>query len=222
MNETERHRGSRDERLADRAPGSVDDVEDPVRDAGILGEPCEGDRRERREARGLQDYRVPGRERGDDRPHREEERVVPRGDVDGDAERLADRVIEPAPRDGDRLALDLVGKARDVLEGPDDEADVDARLAERLPHVQRFESGEHLLPLLEEAGEREERLGPSGPVVRGPVRFAERGLGDLHRVMGVGRVGDRDLGERLVGRRVQDLRVSPRLPGTSRPPITSP
>ena len=87
------------ERLADASARPEDEVDDAGRDAGLLEQAGQVDRRQRRDLGRLHDRRVPGGERRRDLPADLEERVVPRPDQPADADRLVDD-----PADGVRVA----------------------------------------------------------------------------------------------------------------------
>ena len=77
---------------------------------------AERERGQRRLARRLDDDGVAARQRRRDLPRRQQQREVPRHDRGDDADRLAQRVGEVVALDRDRLAVDLVGPAGEVLE----------------------------------------------------------------------------------------------------------
>ena len=76
----------------DRDLVALDDVEHAVRDAGLLEQLGQVDRGRGVLLRGLEDERVPARDRVPEHPHRDHRREVERGDPGDDAERLADQV----------------------------------------------------------------------------------------------------------------------------------
>ena len=71
-----------------------DDVDDARREAGLLDQLHELERRRRGELRRLDDDRVAGGERGRELPRQQQQRRVPRHDRRDDAERLVARVVE--------------------------------------------------------------------------------------------------------------------------------
>ena len=72
--------------------------------------------RERRQLRRLHHDGVARGQRGRHLPAREHEREVPRHDLPDHADRLAQRVVQEARLDRNRLALELVGHAAEVAE----------------------------------------------------------------------------------------------------------
>ena len=147
-----------------------------------------------RRGRRLEDDRVAGRERRGDLPGEHQQREVPRDDLRGDAER---------PRDPAReRVFELVRPARVVPEMSRRERHVDvAALLDRLARVHRFEDGELAAPLLQDAGDPEQVLGAFLARERAP----RAGLGAARgtdRAVGVGRTALGDVGDRLLGGRV--------------------
>ena len=113
----------------ERGAGGVaetrDDVEDPVGDAGELGEVRVVERGERRLLGGLDDD---GAARGERRADLEEEHhggEVPGDDDAGHADGLPERVPLVPPRDAQHFAVDLVGGARVVAQHLRGGGDVD-------------------------------------------------------------------------------------------------
>ena len=106
-----------------------------------MRELAERERGERRLARRLEDDGVAHRQRRRDLPHRQQQREVPRHDRGDDAERLAQRVDERVALHRNRLAVDLVRPAREVLQALGGHRDLDVpRLGDRLAVVQRLEA----------------------------------------------------------------------------------
>ena len=127
-----------------------------------------------------------------------------------------------ATRPGERV-LELVRPAGVVPEVGRGERHVDvAALLDRLAGVHRFEDRELAAALLEDPGDPEQVLGPlpAGQVPHERVLGAARGADGL---VDVGRRRAGDLGERLLGGRVDRRRTcAPSDAGTSRPPMNSP
>ncbi len=117
-----------------------DDVEHAGRQADLVRDLGERERRQRRLARRLDDDRVAARQRRRHLPRRQQQRKIPRHDRGDDADRLAQRVGEVVALDRNRLAVDLVGPAGEVLEALGGRRHLDlARLEDRLAVVQRLE-----------------------------------------------------------------------------------
>ena len=177
--------------------GAGDDVDDAGRQVGLLADVGEQQRGERRGLRGLEHHGVAGGERGRDLPREHEQREVPRDDLRGDAERPRVRA-EPG-------VLELVGPAGVVEEVRRDQRDVDvARLLDRLAVVERLEHGELARALLHEPRDAVEVLRAlgAGGLRPHPGVGAARGL---HRAVDVGVARHGDLGEHLLGGRVDAL-----------------
>src|SRR2546428_318171 len=83
-------------------------VERARREAAFERDLAEPERRERRVTRRLEHDRAARGERGRDTARAYLDRVVPGDDLRGDSDRLADRVIDVAGAQRDRLAHDLV------------------------------------------------------------------------------------------------------------------
>src|SRR2546426_247571 len=169
------------ERAPRRGPRSRYDVEDPRAEPNRRRELRDLQGTERGQGGGLQDDRVPRREGGCDPATREDERVVPWGDVAGDAHGLPQGVVEAGPGDRDRGAFDLVGEPRVVLEELVHVRDVALRLADRLADVQRFDAGELLELVSERLAELEQEAAPLARVDPPPFRVVESGAGRMDR-----------------------------------------
>src|SRR5207247_9481078 len=108
--------------------------------ARLLADLGELERGEWRLRRGLQHDRVAGGEGGRELPRREEEGEVPRHDGADHADGLAEREREGARPDGQRLAVDLRGPAREVAEHVGRERNLDvARVEHRLARAEALE-----------------------------------------------------------------------------------
>ncbi len=93
------------------APG--DDVENAVRQPGLLRQLAEHERRERRDRGGLEDHRIAGRQSRPDLPDRHHERVVPGRDLADDPDRLTpDHARVRAAVLGGRFALEMANRRR--------------------------------------------------------------------------------------------------------------
>ena len=143
---------------------------------------------------GLQDDRVAGGEGRGDLPGQHQQREVPRDDLGGHAERLRDPARE--------RVLELVRPAGVVPEVGRRERDVDvARFLDRLAGVHRFEDRELARALLEDPGDPEQVLRPLPARQRAP-RSALRAPGGPDGLVDVRRGRPRDLGQRLLRRRI--------------------
>ncbi len=191
-----------DDPLAHGPAGPVDDVQHALRDSRFERQLPQLDRGERRELGRLEDDRVPGGEGRPDLPARDREREVPRRDEPDDAERLAEGDVDAA-RDGDLGAEQPFGRARVVVEDVDDAPHLPPCVGDRLADVSRFELRELLDLALDCARESPKKL---GPVARGNVSPA--GEGGLRARDCLVRLFDscaRELGENLLGRRLENL-----------------
>src|SRR5213592_4932182 len=176
-----------------------EDIERPLREAGLERELAEAKGGQRGLLGRLEDDRAAGGERRGDLPRGHQQRIVPGDDLGADADRLAQRVAEDvAGRDGDRLALDLRRPAGVVAEMVDGRRDVALGGGERLAVVERLEFGE-LGPVgLDQLGERVDQPGPLGGIdlAERAVEGRLRGLGGA---AGVLRPGEGHLADLLAG-----------------------
>ena len=162
------------QRLADALARPQDEVDHAGRDAGLLEQPGQVDRRERGEAGRLDDHRVARGQRRRDLPAQLQQRVVPWPDQPADADRLVD---DPADRGRvagvDQPAGLLVGEVRVVAEDAGDVGHVPSALAHRLAGVHRLEPGQLLEVPVDERGDAVQQRGPlAGRRVR-PVGSVE-------------------------------------------------
>ena len=176
-----------------RLAGAGDDVDDPVRELGLLHDLGEQQRGQRGGLGGLQHDGVARGERRGDLPGEHEQREVPRDDLRGDAERARVRA-EPG-------VVELVGPARVVEEPGGDERHVDvAALLDRLAVVEALGDRQLAGALLHEPRDAEQVLAAVGPAELRPglvVGAAGGGDGGIHVF---GRRGG-DLGDVLLGGR---------------------
>src|SRR5918996_1606541 len=176
------------------APVAGDDVDDARGQPGLAEDVAEEERAERRRLGRLEDDSVAGRERGRDLPREHEEGEVPGDDLAGDPDRPRAAVGEGV--------LELVRPAGVVEEVGRRERDIDvARLADGLAAVERLEHGELARAFLEDARDAEQVLRPLARSESGPAVLEGVARG-LHGEVDVLRAGVRDLGERLLRRRV--------------------
>ena len=120
-----------------------------------------------------------------------------------DAERLADGVVEVVRSQGDGLAVDLVRRARVVVEVGDAAGDLPAGVPERLARVQRLELGELVYPRLQLPRHPVEQAPALGG--RDAAPLAERFPGGPHGVVHVPGVATRHPGQYLLRGRVYGL-----------------
>ncbi len=150
----------RHELVTDRRRHARDDIDDAGRNAGALGEHAEGERREGRELRGLDDHRAAGGERRGDLPGDHRVGEIPRRDDGADADRFLqhdDAAVRR--RGGNGVAADAAGFFREPFDKGGAVADLATRLLERLAlfhrheHRQIFEVFDHQrVPALEHGG----------------------------------------------------------------------
>ena len=129
-----------------------DDVDRSCGEAHLGSQLREPQRRQRRLRVGLEHDGAAGGERGRELPRRHQQRVVPRHDLAGDADRLLQRVEEERPADGIRAAGDRGdrgGVEAEVLHCLDD---LGLHRRDRLADVPRLE-------LCELVAVREDRVG---------------------------------------------------------------
>ena len=146
--------GVLDEIGARRRTVAGDDVDRAGGKADLGRELGEAQRRHGRLRIRLQDDRAAGRERGRELPRRHQQRVVPRHDLAGDADRLLQRV-------GEERAADRVGAAGDRADRGSEEAEVldraeelGLRRGDRLADVARLELRQLLAVRGDRVGER--------------------------------------------------------------------
>ena len=207
------------ELLARAAAGTGDEVDDAGRDVGLFARLHQLDRRQRREARGLQHRAVAGRDRGCDLPAGHEEREVPRHDAGAHAVGLA---AHDALRGRERAlaAVDHVGlvlrATGEVLERGRATRHVgEHRLLDRAAAVARFDLGD--LPRA-----RGDELGDLAQLLRAflarhlrPRAVVERVARGFDRALRVFAAGLGDVGDLLARRRCEGrerlarLRVGP-------------
>src|SRR5256886_6783910 len=157
---------------------------------------------ERRLVRGLQDDRAPGRERRGHLPRGEVQREVPRHDRTHHAHRLAQGVGEEVAAYGERVARELVGPAGVVAERFDSHRDVDLRLEQRLAVVLRFDFGDFRGALLQELRDAIQQLAALARRQLAPLLRVEAGARRPHGGVDLRLARLRNLGERLLGRRI--------------------
>ena len=164
----------------DRDLVAMDDVEDAVRQAGLLQQLTEIDRCGRVLLARLQDERVPARDRVREHPHRHHRREVERRDARHHAERLADLVdVDPGADLLAESALEQVRDAGGELEVLEAARDLAERIGPDLAVLARQVGRDLLAMLLHEVPDAEHDLGPPADARRAPGR--ERRVRRGHR-----------------------------------------
>ena len=191
------------------APVGIAVAADEVRDAGRedLGAELGQDRERRHRSRlgRLQNERVARRQSRGDLPDRHHHRVVPRGDLADDADRLAadPRRVALQVLPG-RAAVHVPGGSREVAEVVAHEGNlvlVEGRA--RLAGVRGLDVGELVCPLLDPVGELEQqRHAIAG---RGDAPGLKRLLGGLDGGVDVALARQRGLGDHLARGGVDDV-----------------
>src|SRR5918997_1480498 len=128
---------------------------------------------------------------------------VPRNDVGGNPQGLANRVVQVVGTQRDGLAVDLVRNAGVVVKVADAAGDLTPCVPERLARVQCLQPGEFLLARLQRAGHPVEQ--PSPVLRRYAPPDAERRLSRPHGIVDVLRRTARDGGDDLLRRGVHHL-----------------
>ena len=161
------------------APGR-DHVEHARRQSGVVADPRERERRERRGARRLQDDRATRREGGSDLPGDHGGWEVPRRDGAHDPDRLLEH---PQALVGNRrrndLSVDAAGLFGEPAEVGGGERDLALRFLERLAVLLGDEPRQAVAPLghqIVDAPQDPSALdgGTGGPCGKGPGRFVDR------------------------------------------------
>jgi hypothetical protein len=183
-----------------------DDVEHPGREARLLDERPELERRGRRLLGGLDDERAARRERGRELPAHQQHRGVPGRDRRHHADRLAHRVDEEVRAVGrDRLTVDLVRGPGEPVVIVGQSAQLALHLADELAVVGGLDDRDPLRVLRDEirqAAHEPRTLRPGDGVPGTVVEGRARGGDSRGHVL---RAGAGDLGPRLPGERVDGL-----------------
>ena len=159
-----------DEPVADRAAPAVDDVDDPLRNAGFVEQLDEALPERRCVGRRLEDDRVSGDECGCDLPRGDRNREVPRRDDADDADGHPDRHVELVRElGGRRLAEEAPAFAAHVVAHVDRFLHVAAGLRLDLPHLVGHQIGDLGLVLVKELREAEEDLAATWSRHESPV-----------------------------------------------------
>ena len=186
---------------ADFTAAAGEDVEHAIRQAGFgvdLGQFQGG---QRGDFRRLEDHRVAGSQGWRRFPQGDLDRVVPRTDTGGHAQRLATGVDERAFAQGDLLAFDGRDQACVVLEhvGAGDDVDVTG-FRVRLAGVEGFQHGQFIVALAQDVNGTTQDARTLHGSHRGPDLLAT--FGALDGTFDVSGSGALDVGEDFAGRRV--------------------
>ena len=194
--------GVLDDRRAGRLADAGDDVDDARRQAGLGEARGEREHGQRRLLGRLEHDRAAGADRRRELPRRHQQRVVPRDDLAGDADRLAQREAHRVVGHRQDVAVNLRRQAAVVLEAGRDVGDVELGLDDRLAAVARLELGQLVGAVADDLRELEE---DAAAVLRRrvlPRTLVERGARGVHGAIDVGgrRVGHArdDLGRRRI------------------------
>src|SRR2546428_4897868 len=134
----------------------------------------------------------------------------------GDTDRLLQRIVEPAPREGYRFSLEFVGEPGVILEEPSRIGDVALGLPDWLSVVHRLDSCELLDLLSYGLSHLIEDPPPLARVHSAPGGFCEGGFRSLYCERNIVGISPRDFGYRRPLGGVVD-RVNP--PGVRRNPL---
>lgn len=181
-----------------------DDVQDAWRQAALQGDPADLQRGERGFGGRLEHHRAARGECRGGPASGVLERVVERDDLAGDADRLADRVVDQAGPEGDRRAAQLVGYARVELEVAGRRLDIGLGLAERFADVLALQAGQPFALVADGLGDPVEDPATVGCPHTGPLGGREGRAGRRHRLVHVRLTGQRYPCEGLPVRRVED------------------
>jgi len=191
------------EQRVHRVHAPVDELDDAVREAGLVDEfeDLLGDQRVL--LTGLEDEAVPGGDSVREEPERNHPREVERRDGSEHAERPPDsRLVDVRCRVRERTGLHHRRDATGHLDVLDTPAEFTPRLVDVLAVLLDEDLREFVLIVLEQLLEREQRL---DALLDGPLAPAlERLLAALYGVVDVALGAVTDVAEFLVGRRVHD------------------
>ncbi len=207
-----RHLGVTDQRVASGLSLAGHDVEHAVGE-DVRGDLGELERRERRQLARLQDEGVAGGEGRAQLPDGHVERVVPRGDADAHAERVAAQhggvVLQVL---AGRLGLHGAGGTREEAEVVDSQVELEVDDRHRLADVDHLQTLELVQVGLDGVGQGEQLL-RAFPGSR-PTPRLERGGGGGDGGVGVGGAARSHLLDDLPGRRVDHVVRCP-VPGVA-------
>ena len=142
----------------------------------------------------LDDRDAARRQRRGDSAREHIERHIPRQNVRGDSDRLAQSEIEIAARSRDRRALNFVGDSGVKLEIPRRPRDRAARRRRRLAGFARFHRRQFVGALFDGAGDAHQKA-PALDRRGFRPRPGERAAGGAHGFVGFGGVGAGDFGD---------------------------
>jgi ParB family chromosome partitioning protein len=200
------HQRMRDERFAHFAPRARQHLEHARGQAGFVGKLRETKCAQRRGLGGLEDDRVAGGERGGELPAGDRERKIPRHDRGDDSKRLAEREVEPAGRNRDRVTEEFADGAGVVLEDARRQGDFIARVGNRFADALQVKLRELLGVVADGFRDREEDFGAAAGLHVAPG-LVERALRPADGDIGVVRRRAGEFVPRLLGRRVGDVDV---------------
>ena len=183
-----------------------DDVDDAGRKAGVVESWRQLQHRQRRLLGRLEHHRAARADRRRELPRGHQQRVVPRDDLPGDADRLAQREAHRVVGDGHDVAVDLGREAAVVLEAGRDVGDVELGSTIGLPLLSVSSSAQLGGAVAHDLREPEEdpaallrRRRPStGPSSNARARGVD-GAADVVRV------AIRRPRDQLLGRRIDDV-----------------
>ena len=158
----------------------------------------------RRLFRGLEDERAAGRQRAADLAGGRQHREIPRREGGDDADRLLHHelahALAAARHDAAVAAAALLGVPVDDVGGDDDLA---ARLGVGLALLQHHDLGDRVMALAHQVGGLVHDL--AAVVGRGRPPDGEALLGGFQRLVEIGFAGVRQVRQRLLGRRIDDV-----------------
>jgi hypothetical protein len=209
------HVGVAEQRI-DRDLVALHDIEDAVRQAGLLQQLGHQQRRRRVALARLQHEAVAAGERDRVHPHRDHHREVERRDAGDDTERLAQGPVVDAGRDlVGEVALQQLRDAAGELDDVDPTCDLALRVGEDLAVLGGDHRGQRVAVLLQQLEELQHHASAPqrrqvGPGRKGRARGLHGGIDLFDR-------GERDLARDVAGRRVVDRLAAPALAGDAAP-----
>ena len=196
--------GMLDERSAAGLAETGDDVDDARRQAAV-GEMFREFKGGERSLLGrLEDAGTTGGQRWRQFPRGHQQRIIPRDDLSGNADRFFEREAHGVVGDRIHIANDLGGKTTIIFEASGDVVEVVLGFDDRLAGVAALEFGECGQVLTDFVGETEE---DAAAFLRGcgrPWTFFEGGLGGGDGTVDVVGRGVRDLSDHFFGRGIVD------------------
>ncbi len=211
--------GCCDDRRAGGVARAGDDVDHAGRQAGVGEAGRQRERGQRRLFRRLQHRRAAGADRRRELPRRHQQRVVPRDDLAGDADRLAQREAHRIVGHRDDVAVNLRRQAAVVLEAGGDVGDVELGFDDRLAGVAGLELGELVAARAHDLRQLEQH---AAAVLRRrvlPRTLVERGARGLDGAVDVSASGVRHARDDLGGRRIDDVERRVRCAAATNSPL---